>query len=335
MSYLTLGDLAQSLKLRQDNLRIRADLERLTAELSSGKKADVTAAVSGDFGALSGIENSITKLASFDLAIQESGLIVTGTQQVLEQVQSNMTELASALLLAQDAGQPSLVNTAAADARVRFESVTAFLNTKIADRTVFAGAATDGPAVADAQMMLDDLMILVAAETTAAGVETVIDTYFAVGGGYDVTGYLGATTPASPVSIGDDERVSFPATAASDEIRSMLAAFAKSAILDRGALTGLAAERAELARVAGEALLSTEPGIIQLRAETGAREDQVDRANGRNEAERAALELARSELISVDPFQVATELQAAEAQLESLYTLTARLSRLTLTEFLR
>jgi flagellar hook-associated protein 3 FlgL len=37
----------------------------------------------------------------------------------------------------------------------------------------------------------------------------------------------------------------------------------------------------------------------------------------------------------VDPYEAATKLEAAQSQLEALYTVTARLSRLNLVDFLR
>jgi len=335
MNSMTLGDLAQSMKLRQESLRIRSDVERLSIELSSGKKSDIRSAVSGDFGALSAIENSLVKLNSYDLATKEAGLVFSTAQSVLEQVQTNMNELSGALLLSQNGGPASLVDTAAADARVRMDAVISAVNTQVADRSIFAGAATDGPSVASTDQILADLAVLIAGETTAAGVAGVIDTYFAPGGGYQVTGYLGDTSEISAVVLADGESVTFPVTALSPEIRDTLAAFAKGAILDEGALAVSFDERSRLARLAGEDLLNSERGIVQLRAETGAREEQVARAQSRVNAERASLEISRSELVSVDPFAVATELQAAEVQLEALFTLTARLSRLTLTDFLR
>lgn len=332
---MTIGDLAQSLALRQDNLRIRADLERLSSELSSGKKADVTSAVSGDFGALSAIENSLVKLDSYEVAAKEARLMVQTSQQVLGQIQTSMAELSGALLLSQNGGPASLVDTAGADARARLESVISVLNTQVSDRSIFAGADTDGPSVAGADVIMGDLVTLAAAETTAAGVEAVIDTYFAPAGGYDTTGYLGDASQLSPAVLANGETISFPVSAASSEIRETLAAFAKGAILDEPALNLTFDERSLLARTSGEDLLTTEKGIVQLRADTGSREEQVDRAISRTSSERASLELAKSDLVSVDPFAVATQLQAAEAQLESLYTLTARFSRLSLTEFLR
>jgi flagellar hook-associated protein 3 FlgL len=45
--------------------------------------------------------------------------------------------------------------------------------------------------------------------------------------------------------------------------------------------------------------------------------------------------MARSDIVSVDPFEVATELQNLQVQLETIYTITARLSGLSLTKYLR
>jgi len=64
-------------------------------------------------------------------------------------------------------------------------------------------------------------------------------------------------------------------------------------------------------------------------------EAQIDGATARNTAESSALELARAELIAIDPYKAATDLTSVQTQLETLYALTARLSRLSLVEYLR
>ncbi|MGI1662072.1 flagellin [Palleronia sp. KMU-117] len=335
MSYLSIGDLAQALQQRQDNLRLRSDLARLSAELSTGRTADPTAAVSGDFGALGSIEASMARLSAYSLAGREAAMTAEGTQAALEVVQTNMTELAGPLLLTLGGEAPSLVDATAADARVRFSAVVAALNARVADRSLFAGAATDRLALADAEAMLDALMPAVAAETTAAGVEAVVRAWFDPGGDFDSAGYLGSAQPAAAVPLADGNAVDQPVTAADPVLRRTLAAFAMAAVLDRGALAGRPADRADLATRAGEALLNAETGLVELRARTGTREEQIDQAMARAQSGLAALELARTEMLAADPFETATRLKAAEAQLEALYTLTARLSRLSLTEYLR
>mgnify|MGYP006193710875 CR=1 FL=1 len=55
----------------------------------------------------------------------------------------------------------------------------------------------------------------------------------------------------------------------------------------------------------------------------------------RNSAEITALELARAKIVSVDPFEAATKVKEAQTQLEMIYAVTARLSSLSLMEYLR
>jgi flagellar hook-associated protein 3 FlgL len=100
-------------------------------------------------------------------------------------------------------------------------------------------------------------------------------------------------------------------------------------------LAGDAVERGRLAQQAGQQLVSTEDARTTLRARIGTVEAQIEAARTRNSAEETSLGILRSDLGSVDPYEAATRLQAVQSQLESLYLVTARVSRLSLTEYLR
>ncbi len=335
MNFISLGDLAQSFRLRQDNLNIRKEIDRLTSELATGRKSNLTSAVSGDFGALGAIENSLAKLDSYDLAAKEAVPVAQAVQRALEQIQTNSSELSGALLISQDGAMPTFSTSVASDARSRFESVVSALKTQVANRSLFSGATTDRVALVSSDQILSDIALAIATETTAAGISAEIDAYFGPGGGFELSGYLGDTAAAPATVVSDYDSVSQPVTALDPGIRQVLSAFSKAAVLDSTALSGNPTERANLARLAGEELLSSEATIVRLRAETGSREAAIQRAASRNQAERAALELARSDIVSADPFETATRLKSAESQMEALYTLTARLSGLSLTEYLR
>jgi flagellar hook-associated protein 3 FlgL len=109
---------------------------------------------------------------------------------------------------------------------------------------------------------------------------------------------------------------------------------ALGALLDRGALAGNTAERAALAGASGEDLLAAKDRLVALRAGVGDAEAAIDRARP-HASERAAAELASAAIVEADPFRAAAELQAVQGQLETLYAVTARLTRLSLTEYLR
>ncbi|MGR3292274.1 MAG: flagellin [Paracoccaceae bacterium] len=82
-------------------------------------------------------------------------------------------------------------------------------------------------------------------------------------------------------------------------------------------------------------MLNSEYALTILRANVGSAEARIEDATAQNSAEKFALEIARADITAIDPYQTATELEAVALQLETLYTLTVRLSRLSLSEYLR
>jgi len=125
-----------------------------------------------------------------------------------------------------------------------------------------------------------------------------------------------------------------PVTADAEEIRDFLGALALGGLLGRGIFLGDPAEQGALARLAGESLFDADSRLVDLQADIGSMEAQLERATVEVAAESDSLTIARSKLIEIDPYEAAIELQNAETQLQTIYTITARLSRLSLTQYL-
>ena len=335
MTVISTGDLSRFFQLSNDNTRLRADIQRLTGELASGERSDLRSAVSGDFGALGSIERSLTTVTAYQLAADETSLLLSAGQTALETLRSNMTTLSPALVVTDENAQPAQVSALGRDARVRFDSAVSALNVTVADRAVFAGAAIGGPALASAEDMLASLATAAAGALTAEEVTLAVDAWFAPGGGFETDGYEGSATPLSAIGIAEGESLQPTLTAADLDLREALSGFALAALLDLNLLAGQPEERGRLARTAGERLIEAEPGLVARQGEIGTLENRLDAARNRNLAEKSGLEIARSEIVAIDPFRAASELRAVEIQLETLYTVTVRLSQLTLTDFLR
>ncbi len=176
----------------------------------------------------------------------------------------------------------------------------------------------------------------IAAETTAVGVEAAIDNwFFAPGGGFETTGYLGSDQPVGSFRLSEFDTESVGLTAADPAIRGMLKGFAMATLSGDGRSSLNSSERLDLAQMAGERLLSSESEMAVVRASVGSAEARIDTISARNAAEITSLEIAKADITAIDPYRTATELEAVRTQLETLYTLTARLSRLSLADFLR
>ncbi|MEZ5721292.1 MAG: flagellin [Paracoccaceae bacterium] len=336
MTSITIGDLANTFLIKRQTSGLKSEMARLASELTTGQKADLGASLAGDFGPFAGIERSLRAIAAYTTANSEAAGMLTASQLALENVQSIGRDLSTALLTASSSEDVVLIGATAEDARQKFSAVVSTLNTSMADRTLFGGAATDRPALATGEEMLAEIAAATAGETTAAGIVAAVEAWFDdAGGGFETMGYLGSTSDMGPMLIAEDETVSVGVRADGQVIRDTLKGYALMSLIAGGALAGQVTEQADLAAAAATQLLAADGDITDVRARIGAVEARIEDAQARNAAEKSAYELARTELVGADPYQTATELQAVYAQIETLYTVTARIAGLKFTDYMR
>jgi len=336
MSSLRVSDLARQLSLQLASSRLKNDTNRLTLELSSGKSTQQGAFNSRDISAVSGLNRSLTLLQSLKSTIGETGIFLDTQQSVMDNIQTQAETATSGFLTAGSARHPAQLSALGTDATNRFESIVAALNTRAADQSVFAGSATDGPALIAGADILSLLRTDIATETGSSAIVTKLtDWFMAPGGGFETLAYQGSVTPPGPFPLGLGETTAPEANAASDPIRKTLLGFAIAAMIGQAPLANTTDINAELATKAAETLLSNGADLSDLRASTGIQQARVEESTTRTASESLTTEQALNTLTSADPYRVSTELQDAMARLEALNTLTARISRLSLTEFLR
>ena len=135
--------------------------------------------------------------------------------------------------------------------------------------------------------------------------------------------------------LGEGDRVQPDFRADNPALREVMKGFAMAALVGEGVLAGDAAEQSALLNSAGERLINADQDLTALRAEIGLSQQRIEDADTRVSAEKTSLELARNKLIAVDPYEAASELEATYTQLETFYTITARLARLNFTDYMR
>lgn len=336
MSNLSFGDLAFGFRTRLHTHQIKSDLERLSYELSSGTRADFGTAVAGDYGPIAGIEHGLGKLASYETATAEAAMLIDVAQVSLGTIHDMSQDLAPALLAAGNSNSAATMDVTGTDALEKFDMVVGALNAQAGGRTIFAGAASDRAPLVGAEDIMAELRLAVAGETTAAGVAAAIDDWFnAPGGGFETIAYQGSDTDLGPLRLGDDQSVRLQVRADDTAIRNVLASYAMGALVAEDVPSTDIGARAALARMAGEKLLLADGGFTTERAGLGSLQARIEDAIARNAAEKSALELARLRIVGVDPYEAASALEAAIGQLETLYTVTSRVARLTFTDFVK
>lgn len=182
---------------------------------------------------------------------------------------------------------------------------------------------------------MTELRTAVTGATTVDDVLTAVDTWFASPTGYAAVGYTGSTTPLTPMRIGDGETVAVQTTAANADLREVIKNVASTALVADGALGLSTEQKRDMLGRTGVSLLASQDGLTAIRAEVGASQERIDRIATRNSAQNTSLEYAKGALLSADPYETATKLEEVQFQLQSLYTITARMSDLSLVNFVR
>ena len=333
MTMTTIGDLSQLFQTQRDNIALRTRLDTLTQELSSGQKSDLTRSLGSDSGRFAHVSRRLDLLNAYKSATGEASQILTVTQHSLSALNDERADL-SAQLLATDFGSSAAQReNRMIEARATFDSMVQALNTRFANRFVMSGTATDLPPLASAEDMVTDIEVTVAGLTTSADIEAALDTWFDdPTGGFATMGYTGDTGALAATRIDETEIVTFAARADGDEVRAVLKASVKAFIANGMGLDAL--EESALIRQGGLDLASAGEALTHLAARVGSAEARVEDIAVRHDAEATSLGILRNEMVAADPYDTASALQELQIQLETHYALTARLSRLSLAEYI-
>lgn len=333
MSALSVGDLAQSFTLTRSGSALKTALQRLSNELVTGLADDTAAYLSGDFGPLAGVEASLAQVRGYKAVTTEAALFTDTMQTALGRITGMAADLGGVLLAgASPSSATARISALGADAAQKFEAAVSALNTRVGDRNLFSGVAVTTAPLPGGADLLETLQTVVAGAVNAADVQTLLDDWFASPAGY-AAAYQGGDPPGG-VAVAPGELARIDVTAMDPAIRDTLKGLAMAALIDRNVLAASPDERADLVRRSGEGLLANQDDLGMLTARLGTTQAQIDQAAQRNTAERSALNIALSDLLAIDNYEVASRLQQTQTQLETLYTLTSRMSRLNLVNFL-
>ncbi len=302
------------------------------AEITTGQHGDMGAAVGGDFSALAAIDHSLARMKGYAANTSEAGLFTDAMQSALQLVSTSASDLAANALRTVGMQNPTNLNALTLEADRVFASSVAAINTRFSERALFSGVNADVAPLPDAETILTALTAATATAITVSDVQTAIDDWFMGPAGYEAAYAGGAARSDVPVAPG--ETVALDVTALDPALRETLRDMATMALLGRGLLAGQPEARAQLAKSAGEGLMTGGESRAQLMARIGTAQAQISSAATRNGAEESALDIARAGIVAADPYDAAARLEDLQTRIEALYLITARVSRLTLADYI-
>ena len=334
MNFNTLGDLSQFFSLRRYNASLQVDLRNRVLELSSGEVSDVSSHLAGSFTNISGIERSLELNVSFSRVLNSASTFLNGQMQSFEKARGYTADLGVELVKASASEDAVQLSAVLSDAAQKFDSIVSSLNVQIGGRSLFAGNATQSASFKKSSDIVSALTAALATATTSNDVLAIADTWFSSGGGYEGGAYTGSLDALDGFRVGSAETLQPTLSGDSDEIRNLIKFHSLAAVASAGGLQLIPAEMKNLANTLGQGMINLDRDLISKAAEVGSTQERLESLISSNSSESYSLMEARKNLIGVDTAETALRLNETETQLQALYTVTARLSQLSLTEYL-
>jgi flagellar hook-associated protein 3 FlgL len=335
MTMTSVGDRSLQFNTMRATTQIKTRLSILTEEMSSGVAHDLTGHLRGDTARLADVDRRLNLISGFSSTATEAGQTLAAMQTTLQGVEGIRSQLAAQLVALPSSAMPNHISNAIGSGRGAFDSIVRAMNTTLGNRSLFAGAATDTIPLAEPDAMITSLSAAVAGSVTANDVQTAIDTWFdSPTGGFATMAYQGDTGPVLSRRVDMDTSVQLDGRADDPAIKALLKAAATAAMAGDAGLVLSDTVKSDLLRSAGLQMLSAAQPLVNIQARLGIAEETVETTTVRQAAQKTAYGIMRNDLVSADPYDTAAELQQVQKQLETHYTLTARLSNLSLVEYI-
>ncbi len=338
MSVVSIGDQARAFVLQSASHRLKTTMTTLTAELASGEVADLAGRLNGNTREAASIASRLSMLTQFQSNAKEAATLTKNMTDVLENVRTTTLRVSASLITLPDAHSASTINVSAADAENAFQQVVSNVNTSMGNRFLFSGLNSNTSPLIAASDILDILETVVSAQTNAADVAQLVTDWFdapAGGGGFMDHAYHGTDGGDRVLPIAEGKSMTSSVTAASAAVRDQLKGLSMSALVSRGVLSGNNQEQQRLLVAGGRVLIDSSADLVSLMGRIGLQEQNVAQAQAENSAAIAMLTTLNNTLREADPATTAAAISEAEAQLQALYSVTARLADLNLVSYLR
>ncbi|WBU59999.1 hypothetical protein [Paracoccus albus] len=337
MNFSSIGDLSQFIVMRSSNLALRTDIQRLSSETTTGVREDIPKHLRGDLLDLSRLSHAIQSAEAYQRNVKEAETAAKAMQLAFSNIQKIADSQGIAMQSDVSLASDKLRRSVASIAESQLDDVIASLNTRLGGRYLLSGTKANIAPIKPAEKIIE------AAAASASGAKTAEQTlmqlreWFAddtVSGNVGENFYQGSVRDYSMHGVGPSQTISFTQTANEEGVREVLLGLTIGALVSRGAFYKRPDQQAELMRAGGSSLLEGSAALSLSMASLGSVEHAIEQASIRLEREINTLQIERTELISVDSYEVGSQLVQAEAQLRALYAVTARLSNLSLATYL-
>lgn len=329
-----IGDLYRFSRSAQQTNLIKSDLFRLATELSSGKKSDLARSLGMNAETAKAHRHQIDRIDSYLQNSRIADTRLSTIQASLDRIAQIQSSQNSRLALNIDTLDDTQVSIVASASKTGFADAVSALFARAGNVAVFSGTKTDQASVPPAHEILDNLKATLALPASATSLASQVEAYFESGtGGFETQDYRGGPISTSGFAIAEGKQITTPVSALSPAIRQTLTGLALASIASDDTITPEIADKKAILTAARNKLADTAP-LTALQSSIGAIQERVSETSAQQTAQRTALSMHLNTLTQADPFETAGRLQEVQLQLETHFTVSSRLSRLSLVNYL-
>lgn len=334
----SIGDLARLYHTRQSNISTKSKINTLSYEATTGIKKDLARHLGGNASIVNQIEHRLNLINTFQKNTTEAEGILSAMQLAMQSMQDSIADLGPTLISEANLSSDSQIDIRNSQAKEQLSSIIRALNTTVAGKSIFNGSRTDTLPLPSTDAFLSALSNEIAGLNSLSDIKSAISNWLDApigAGGYADDLYQGNLDPSHRIPASDRRTINIDTNAASPAIKEILKGLALYAV----AASPQAAQDRTLQRglliAAGETLTFGNDQLTIERSRVGFKEEVLKKESAQNSTEYSALSISRNSMIAAEPFETALTLKEMEGNLNNLYALTARLSSLKLTDYLR
>ena len=336
MPFNSIGDLASSLILSQSNMLAKRNLQKFSTELVTGVTSNIKSVLQNDMSRQVQWQRSLASNSVLSKTLSEALTQTQSKRLVINSIENNTASFANQITTSLASNSSSTLESLSKNALNTLDQTLSQLNSEVAGRSLFSGSSTDTMAIASSEVLLQSVKAYVAPSITPSGITQKVREWMDDrNSGFESVAYFGSDDDPSPIRISEDRQITEASKANHPAIKKVIESLFLATISSDENLGLATAERATLLSEASTGLRDAGTQLIQLEAGIGYIEGELQKAKTTVSSEIATTEQIRADVLGVDEFEIASRLQSTELQLEKIYTVTARASRMSLLEYLR
>jgi len=346
-----ISTLASHLQLNSSIRSLQTQMMDAQKELSTGRKSDLVAALRDRVAEDVNLRNALNDATEFKSTAGVVASRMETMQAALGGVRDIADQIRNTALTSRDAVSRRYLQETASSALERLNS---FLNAQVGDRTLFSGVQTDvapiqatttvNPATGLTPRQAVDQVIAnlgpitdpasaLAVANGPDGISSIFnDSNSNANLRYSSTFYNGATTGSVTARLDNGYQIDYGVRADDPAFRELQQGLYMLASVPYGSIPddAYAAWQDEAVKHINNGF----QGVIDVSAELGYKQSVVDAAVTQHEATITQLNNQIANLEVADPYETSLRLSQLQTQLEATFSITARISELSLTKFL-